>query len=78
MQGNHILQPIGKFDQQYPDIRCHGQEQLTDILCLMGQLGVVTDIGNFGGAIHDIGHIMTKLIFQLLNRCHLLLEHTMK
>jgi hypothetical protein len=59
-QGLHVVQPVGQFDQQNPDVRRHGQEEFADILRLVGEAAVELDIGDLGGALDDVGDIIAK------------------
>ena len=78
VQGKHVLQSVGQTHQQHPDVGAHGQEQFADVLCLVGQLGVVTDVGDAGGAVDDVGDISAEQLFQFLLGGDLFLERAMQ
>ena len=62
LDGAHIVKPVGKLDQNDPQILGHRHEQLAEILGLLG-LGIrELQIGKLGDAIHQIGHFAAKFL----------------
>ena len=45
------MQPVRKFDKQYPYILRHGKKQLADIFRLRFFFAGISDFGNFGDPI---------------------------
>ena len=33
-QGPHVVQPVGEFDQDHPDVRGHGEDHFPDVIGL--------------------------------------------
>ena len=70
-QGAHVVQPVGQLDEHYAHIGHHGQQHLAYILGLavfaIGKL----DLVDLGDALYDVGHLVAKLLADLLvgSRC---------
>ena len=73
-QGEHVLQPVGQPHEQHADVRADGEQQLADVLSLVGELGIVADVGDAGGAVDDVGHLAAEQLFQFLAGGDVLLE----
>ena len=50
-QGLHVVQPVGELDQQDPDILRHGDDQLAEVLRVLGLFGLQLEPGELGDAI---------------------------
>jgi hypothetical protein len=59
-QRAHVVKTVGKFDEHNADIGNHGEEHLSDVLCLtilaIGEL----DFVDFGDAINDVGDLFAE------------------
>ena len=51
VQGAHVVQPVGQLDQKHPDVLRHGQDQLAEILGVLGLLGLQLKTGQLGHAV---------------------------
>ena len=54
--GAHIVQPIGHFNEDDPDVLAHGQEHLAQVLHLLLGLGGGLDAGELADALHNVGN----------------------
>ena len=55
-QSAHVVQPVGDFDQDHPDVLAHGHEHLAQIFHLLLLGGGEVDPGQLGDALHQLGH----------------------
>ena len=51
MEGPHVVQAVGQLDQKDPDVLRHGQDQLAEVLGLLGVVRLQLDAGQLGHAI---------------------------
>ena len=51
MQRAHVVQPVGEFDQQHPDIVRHGEQELAQVLGRTLALRLSLDLGKLGDPI---------------------------
>ena len=56
LHGAHIVEPVGDFDEDHPDIFAHGHEHLPEVLHLLLLLGGIVDTGQLADALHQIRH----------------------
>ena len=64
------MQTVGQFDQYDPNIFCHGQKHLSQVLRLKFQLiGRIIQLTKFCDTIYQKGHLRTKFLRDLFI-CH--------
>ena len=66
LQGTHVVQPVGQFDQHHAHVGHHGQQHLAHVLCLAVFAVGKLDLVDLGDALDDVGHLGAKLGFNLL------------
>ena len=65
LHGAHVVQPIGQFDEDHPDIVRQGQQHLPEIFRLHGTVGV-EDARYLGQAIDDAYDFLAELLLDIL------------
>ena len=60
-QRSHVVQAIGKLDQDDADIAHHGQHHLAEVFRLCLSLAFKLDLGELADAIDQFGHFFTEL-----------------
>ena len=69
VQGPHVVQTVGQFDEYHPNVIGQGQEHFAEVLKLLrGIRGFVVKSRDFGQAIDDAGHNIPKLVFDFPER----------
>ena len=68
-QGTHIVQAVGHLDEHHSHVFHQGTDDLLEILRLRAfdVVGVVAAV-QFGEAVHDLGHPLTKLLVDVFQR----------
>ena len=66
VKGAHVVQAVGQFDQQDPDVFGHGQDQLAEVLGLGRVVRLKLDAGQLGDAVHQARHLLAEVVFDLL------------
>ena len=82
----HIVQPVSQFNENDPDILCHGKKHLTQVFRLHFQFirclsliipGKLQKL-QLGNAIHQQRHVRTELFFNLFIRHDGIFHHIMQ
>ena len=60
MQRAHVVQPVGQLDQQHADVPAHRQDQLAEILRLLGAVRLQFQPGQLGDAIDQAGDFLAE------------------
>ena len=55
LHGPHVVEPVGDFDEDHPDVLAHGNEHLPQVLHLLVFFGGVLDAGQLADALHQVG-----------------------
>ena len=53
VQGPHVVQAVGEFDEQDADVLAHGQDELAEVLGLLGAVGLEFEPGQLGDAVDE-------------------------
>ena len=73
--GAHIMQPVAQFNDHHADVLTHGQQHLAQVFGLavldIGEF----DLGQFGDAVHQQGHIGAKFLLDFGHRDGGILGH---
>ena len=78
-QRSHVVQTVGQLDQNNTDILRHGQEHLTEILCLLIHLVCgIAQLTQLGNAIYQKRHLIAELPCHILGGHGGILHHIMK
>ena len=63
--GAHIVQAVGQFDQNHPQIARHGDQQFAEVLGLLGLGGGQLKVGQLGDTIHQFHDFRAEQTFHL-------------
>ncbi len=61
----HVVQPVGKLDQDHPQILGHRHEQLAEVLGLLGLGRGQLELGQLGDAVDEVGDLGAEPLGQL-------------
>ena len=61
-KGTHIVQAIGQFDQNNPQVIGHGQCHFLEVFGLLFGLRLKFDLGELAHAVHQLGNRVAKLL----------------
>ena len=53
VEGAHVVEAVGEFDEQDTDVLAHGQDELAEVLSLFGAVGLELEAGEFGDAVDE-------------------------
>ncbi|OPZ64254.1 MAG: hypothetical protein BWY83_03233 [bacterium ADurb.Bin478] len=67
LQGAHVVQTVGEFDQDHPDIADHGEQHFAKVLRLPLFKLHQFDLRDLGDPIHQLGDIVAELLLHLFN-----------
>ena len=56
LHGAHVVEPVGNFDEDDPDVLAHGDEHFPEVLHLLVLFGGVLDPGQLADALHQVRH----------------------
>ena len=59
----HVVQPVRKLDQNYPQIFSHSQKHLSDVFCLLFFLRQSWKLLQLGDAVYEKGYLLAELRF---------------
>ena len=62
LQGAHVVQAVGQFDEHHADIVHHGEHHLAQVLGLLLFLGGEINFADLGNAFDDMGDLLAKLL----------------
>ena len=65
IQRAHVVQAVGEFDEDHPDVVAEGEQHLAEVLRL-GRGGVVKDPGYFGEPVDDLALFGAKQVLDVL------------
>ena len=68
LQRAQIVQAIGQFDENDPDVLGHGHNHLAEALCLTFLTASELQLAELGHPLHQDGHIVAKQLCDLLGR----------
>jgi hypothetical protein len=60
LEGAHVVQAVGEFDEHYADVVDHGEHHLAQVLGLGLLAGGEVDFADFGDALDDVGHLFAE------------------
>ena len=60
LEGAHVVQPVGKFDEHDADVIDHGKHHLAQIFCLLLFLRGEVNLADFRDAFNDVRDLFTK------------------
>jgi len=74
------VKPVCKFDNNHPDILCHGEEHLAQILSLYFKLILgVTELSQLRDAVHEESNFLAEFFRNIIQRhCsifHCVMQH---
>ena len=78
MQRAHVVLPVGELDQQHANVLGHGQQQLAEILGLLGARGLQLELVELGDAIDQAGHLGAEQPLDLGNGRSGVLDHVVQ
>ncbi len=62
MERAHVVQPVGKLDQQHADVVRHGEQEFTQILGRALVFGLRLDLGELGDSVDEPGDFRPELL----------------
>ena len=68
MKGSHVVQPVGQLNQQHPDVFGHGEDEFTEVLRLLGLIGLELDPRQLGHPVDQARHFLAKGFPDFLQR----------
>ena len=74
----HIVEPIGQFDQQHTDVAGDGDQQLAEVLGLLGLLGDEVEFLDFGETVDQRPDLLAELLVDLGPRNVGVLDHVVQ
>ena len=66
-EGPHVVQAVCHFDEDYPDVFRHGEQQFPEIFGLCGGFVAEDTSRYFGQSIDDEGDFFTEMVFDVLD-----------
>ena len=67
-QGTHVVQPIGEFNEDDPDIIRHREHHLAEMLCLFFFIAPKRDLADFGHPVDQMHDVLPELPFEFVRR----------
>ena len=61
----HVVQPVGQLDQQHADVAGDGDQQLAEVLGLLGLLGDEIELLDLGQAVDEVADLLAELLVDL-------------
>ena len=68
VQGAHVVQPVGELDQQHADVVRHREQQLAEVLGLLGVRGLQLELVELGDAVDQAGDLGAEQPLELGQR----------
>ncbi len=68
LQGAHVVQPVGQFHKQDPDVADHRQQHLAEVFRLLLVPGAEIHLRDLGDAVDDLIDLVAELLAQFLRR----------
>ena len=78
MQRPHVVQAVGELHQQHANVVRHGQQELAEILGLLGTFRCQLDARQLGDAVDQIGDLDAEEIGKLVDRRASVLDGVVK
>ena len=66
LQRAHVVQPVGELDQQHAGVVGDGEQQLAEILGLLGVLGDEVELAELGQAVDQPADLLAERLVDLL------------
>ena len=68
MQGAHVVEAVGELDEQHPDVLDDGEQQLAQVLGLLGLLRDEVELLDLGQALDQRGDLLAEPLLDLDSR----------
>jgi hypothetical protein len=68
LQGTHIVQAIGQFNQHHANVVDHGQHHLAQVFSLLFLAGGEVNLADLGDAFDDMRHLLAELLANVDDR----------
>ena len=78
LEGPHIVEPVGQFNQDDPHVLRHGNQHLAVVFSQLLLVGLVLHLTQLGDPVNNDPHIMAKLSLQLIQSDVRILNHIMQ
>ncbi len=66
LQGAHVVQAVGQFDEHHADVIHHGQHHLAHVFRLRLLARGKVNLADLGDALDDVGHLLAEFLLELL------------
>ena len=76
--GAHIVQPVGKLDDDNAHILCHGKQHLAHVFSLALLFGGIAELGQLGDTVYHQGNIRAKQPFDVVKGGGGVLHHVVQ
>ena len=74
----HVVQPVRELDDQHANVLAHRQDQLAEILRLLGAVRLQFQPGELGDAVDQPGHLGAEALLHRSQRDRRVLDHVMQ
>jgi hypothetical protein len=64
-EGSHVVEPVGKFHDDHPDVIGHGEDHLSHVLGFLLLGAAELHLADFGNPVHDVGGFLAEEPFDL-------------
>src|SRR3546814_3342693 len=78
MQGLHVVQPVGQLHQQDADVLGHRDQQLAEILRVLGLLRLEFEPAQLGDAVDKVGDFLAEQGLDIFQRRIGVLHHVVE
>ena len=75
LQGPHVVQTVSQLDHQHPHILGNRQDELTQVLSLLGIFAIELQLGQLGDALHQLGDLGTEQMGDIVRRHRRVFDH---
>ncbi len=65
LEGPHVMEPVSQLDQDHPDVLHHGENHLSEILCLALFGRPEGDLADLGQPIDQLGNLFSKVFLNI-------------
>ena len=62
LEGAHVVQAVGEFDEDDADVVDHGQHHLAEVFGLRFFAGGEVDLADLGDALDDVGDLLAEFL----------------
>jgi len=77
-QGLHVVQAIGQFDEQHPDVFGHREDELTEIFGLLRLIRLQLDPRQLGHAVDKPADFRTEQLLDVIERGNRVLDRVVQ